>query len=207
MSIPIKQIHDYAESLWPATQGILSFQLSAEDRVLLGAYLFDTAPLFVGEVAGALHDAPQLFPDVPVNGADLSARQGRATMWRRVADQLALLAGRARDAFLYEQGMAIREALLAYRQVEAEANLPADLGLPRRERRYALHLAGHWLRDRERRRKLIVRRRELARADAQGVKLPLPPSGRRRDAIARGKRSFRLDVLRDMTDGGTKKSP
>ncbi|MCS6912061.1 MAG: hypothetical protein RMK29_12160 [Myxococcales bacterium] len=105
--------------------------LPGEEQVL-GGYLFAGAEALVLCVGEALREHPELFPTAPVSGEALLGAQERATAWLLLREQLALLLRRVQQAYLKEQGEAVRAALCTLERVRHEDALPPRPGGPDR---------------------------------------------------------------------------
>lgn len=113
------QIRELAELLLPLCRGVPRLELTPREINKLNGRLFYTAPRFVKAVARGLGDG-DLFPDVPFAGGHLMDRQGRATAWARLSHRLNMVARRAGHCRLLAQALAIDDAMLVLRQVEAD---------------------------------------------------------------------------------------
>lgn len=143
------------------------------ERMALSGHLFQEAEPFVRAVAAALSEAPELYRDVPVDPAQLLARQDRAQALRKLLAALEVYAQRAADWLLLEQSAAVREALAVVQQVRADDARPFPPAT-QRERRDALARAELLLRRRS------ERRREPRREATEGDERELGAPGERR---------------------------
>ncbi|MCS6911986.1 MAG: hypothetical protein NZ890_01965 [Myxococcota bacterium] len=108
------------------------------EALRLSGHLFAGAVPLVLAVGEALQAHPELFPSSPVTGQALLAAQERATAWLLLRDQLQLLTQRAQQAYLLEQGEAVRAAYCVLQQVDHEDALPPRPGGPDRVLREAV---------------------------------------------------------------------
>ena len=99
-------------------------ELLAGQRQTLGGRLFHGSALFVQLVAGALQGRPDLYPDSPIDGAQLALRQRRADAWRMACGQLEDLLRLAQDSYIQEQAAAIDDGMALLALVRTSASLP-----------------------------------------------------------------------------------